>query len=160
MRRMALAAKGSGCGRLRRSPLVASGDRKEHVLERVVLRHGLERAYGLPVESGGEALRFRVGVRVDDHMETLAEERYAPGLHLALENAERALRVPGANLEHATPLGLLDAARRAFGHELPGHHEAQAVALLGFFEVVRGPQDRRPSIGETVDAPPEGPPCA
>src|SRR5262249_2425318 len=141
------------------SPLVASGDRKEHVLERVVLRHGLERADGLPVESGGEALRFRVGVPVDDHMETLAEERYAPGLHLALEHAEGALRVRRANLEHATPLGLLDAARRAFGYELPGHHEAQAIALLGFFEVVRGHQDRRSLIGETIDRRPERTPC-
>ena len=52
----------------------------------------------------------------------------------------------------------LIAAGRAFGDQFAGDHHAQAIALLGFFEVVRGDQDRGAGVGQPVDHGPEGAP--
>ena len=53
------------------------------------------------------------------------------------------------------PCSLFDAARSAFGHQFAGHHEAEAIALLGFFQIVRGHEDRGAHIGKLVDHAPE-----
>src|SRR6266508_4660142 len=156
IRRM-VGARWSSGGRPPLRPLVLLNDGEEDVLQRVVLLGDLEDADRLALETSGELACRGRGIALDDDVEAVAEERHAPGLHLGREDAGGARRLPRTDLEDAAALGGLHAARRALRHEFPGDHEAQAVALLRFLEVVRGDQDGRAPVRELVDHGPESP---
>src|SRR5213594_1501898 len=49
----------------------------------------------------------------------------------------------------------LDAARAALGHQLTCHHQAQAIALLGFLEIVDGHENGGARIRQPVNHGPE-----
>ena len=53
-------------------------------------------------------------------------------------------------LQQVAPLLALDAGRRAFGDQLAGHHQAETIALLGFFEIVRRDQNGRARVGQRL----------
>ena len=53
-------------------------------------------------------------------------------------------------------LRALDSGRAAFGHQFARHHEAQPIALLGFFQIVGGHENRGARVGQPVDHGPEG----
>src|SRR6478672_385297 len=52
----------------------------------------------------------------------------------------------------------LDAARSSFRHQFTRHHEAQSIALFGFFEIVSRHQNGRAPICKLIDHAPEGAP--
>src|SRR5262249_44965799 len=52
-------------------------------------------------------------------------------------------------------LPALDLAGCAFRDQFTRNHEGDAIALLGFLEIVRGDKDRRAEIGEAIDDLPE-----
>ena len=54
------------------------------------------------------------------------------------------------------PWRALDAAGRCPRRPVLRHHEAQPVALFGFFQIVRGHQDGGAHVGQPVDHAPEG----
>ena len=68
----------------------------------------------------------------------------------------RALRLVDDELEQMAALRALDCRWAAFGDQFAGHHEAQPVALLGFFQIVGGHQNRGARVGQPVDHGPEG----
>src|SRR6266508_3266098 len=114
IRRM-VGARGSSGGRPPLCPLVHLNDGEEDVLQRVVLLGDLEDADRLALETSGELACRGRGIALDDDVEAVAEERHAPGLHLGLEDAGGARRLPRTDLEDAAALGGLHAARRAMG---------------------------------------------
>src|SRR5262245_4695523 len=142
------------CGS-RAPSLVLFRDGEEHVLEGVLLWNGLEYMNGVAAQAGRESASLGFRIAVDDDVEPLTEQGDAPGLHLHLQRREGALRLVGADLKNSAFLHGLDAARRAFQHDLASYHEAEAVTLFGFLEIVRGDEDGRALIGEAIDRGPE-----
>src|SRR5262245_1336455 len=134
------------------------GDGEEDVFQRIGFLLRLEDADAVTREPGRERTRRRVRVAVDDDVESIAEERYPPRLHLPLEQRDGTQRLVGVDLENAPTLGGLDAARGALRDHLTGDHEPQPITLFSLFQVVGGDQDRRTLVGELVDHGPEGAP--
>src|SRR5262245_28992471 len=62
-----------------------------------------------------------------DDVHALAEERHTPTVHHPLELIGRELRRGHLQLDEMTRLLALDPAWRSFGHQLAGHHEAEAI---------------------------------
>src|SRR5262252_1130623 len=110
----------------------------EDVFEREARLAGRQHANAGGLELAGDSLNRVVHRIHGDHVHAIAEERYAPAVHDALEPVGRKLRCGHLKLDEMPGLATLDAARRAFGDQLAGDHETQPVALLGFFEIVRG----------------------
>src|SRR5215831_7991502 len=54
-----------------------------------------------------------------------------------------------------SPLFALDAARCAFDYQFAGHHQTEAIALLRFFQIVRGQQNCGAHIRQSVNHRPE-----
>ena len=94
-------------------------------------------------------------VVVDDDVQTIAEQRHAPAVHRLLQPIGGALRIVDVQFEQMAALAALDRGRRAFGDQFAGHHQAETIALLGLFEVVRRDQDGGAGVGQAVDQPPE-----
>src|SRR5262245_3686244 len=92
-----------------------------------------------------------------DDVHALAEERHTPTVHDGLEPVGRELRRGHLQLEEMTRLAALDPAWRSLSHQLAGDHEAKAIALLGFFQVVRRDENRGPAIRQPIDQLPECP---
>src|SRR5262249_42030286 len=66
-----------------------------------------------------------------DDVHALAEQRHAPTVHDGLEPVGRELRGGHLQLDEMTRLPALDPGWRSLSHQLAGHHEAEAIALLG-----------------------------
>ena len=95
-------------------------------------------------------------VVIGDDVQPVAEQRHAPALGVVLQQVRGALRLVDEELQQVAGLAALDAAGSAFGHEFAGDHEAEAIALLGFLEIVSGHQNGGAGIGQPVDHGPEG----
>src|SRR5215831_5110693 len=95
------------------------------------------------------------GVFIANHVQTISKQRDAPTFGIALEQIDGALWLVDDEFEQVSCLLRLDAGGRAFGYQLTGGHESQAIALLRFFKVVGGNQDGRAGIRELVDHLPE-----
>src|SRR5512144_2187344 len=122
--------------------VIALHDQDEHVLEREVLLGHPERPDPARLEPGGEPAGRLGRVTLHDHVDAVAEERHPPGLALVPQERDGARGIVDPDLQHPAALRRLDPARGAFGHQLAAHHEAEAIALLGLLEVVRGHEDR------------------
>ena len=66
----------------------------------------------------------------------------------SLSRSAAALRLVDDELEQVSGLPLLIPLGVPFRHQLARDHQAEPIALLGFFEIVRGHQNRRAGIGQ------------
>ncbi len=96
------------------------------------------------------------GVIFGDDVQAVAKERHAPALGIVLQQVHRALRLIDDEFEQMTALTGFDSGGAAFGHQFARDHEAQAIALFGFFQIVSGDENRGAGVGEAVDHGPEG----
>src|SRR4051812_7273284 len=80
---------------------------------------------------------------VRDDVQTVAKQRHAPAIHLRLQQVGRLLRLIDTEFYQVPALLALDATRSALRHDFTSYHEAEPVALLSFFEIVRSDQDCR-----------------
>ena len=92
-------------------------------------------------------LLARLNLFVGDDVKALAELRYSPTRHLLLQQVGGSLRLIDNELEQMPRLRAFDAAGAAFGHQFARHHKADAIALLGFFQIVGGHQNRCAKVG-------------
>lgn len=96
-----------------------------------------------------------VGGIVADDMEPTAENGNAPVAAIGLEQIGGALGLIDAKFEEVAFLLGLDFAGGAFEEQFTGNHEAETIALLGFFEIMRSDENGSAGIGEVVDHRPE-----
>ncbi len=92
---------------------------------------------------------------VGDDVQAIAEERDAPAVGSLLEEVGGALRLIDAELDEMAALLGFHSARGSLGNEFSRHHESQPIALLGFFQVMRGHQNRGAQVSQLVDHAPE-----
>ena len=69
-----------------------------------------------------------------DEMQPRPEECHAPSGEKLFQGGSGALRFIGRDLEEPAGLRGLDRGRRTFRHHAPGRHEAEPMAVLGFFQ--------------------------
>src|ERR1700738_3848621 len=75
-------------------------DRDEHVLQRVLLFAHLNDLDPLLLQLPGNTLTFGSCITVYNHMQTIAEQRHAPVIHLALEQVVSPLRCVSKELDY------------------------------------------------------------
>src|SRR5689334_7482637 len=89
----------------------------------------------------------------------MAKQGDSPSFHVALEQIGRELRLVDDELQQMASLFALDAGGSPLHDELAGHHQTEAIALLGFLEVMGGHQNGSTRVGQAVDHRPECAPC-
>src|SRR5262249_19237123 len=82
-----------------------------------------------------------------------------PPLGVLLQKIRSTLRLVYDELNQVTLLPLLNSAWGSLSNKLAGHHQTETIALLGFFEVVGGHQDRSALIRQPVDQSPKSSAC-
>ena len=97
-------------------------------------------------------------VPIRDDVKPVAKQRHSPAFMVHFEKIRCALRLIDDELQQMAGLLALDAARASLDHELARHHQAQTIALLGFFEIVRGDEDGGAGVRQPVDHGPESAP--
>ena len=130
-------------------------DADENVLEREARFTRAEHPHPVRGERRLNRVTRLLHLVVGDHVQAFAEQRHAPPIHHLLQTVRGTLRIVDVKFKQMATLPALDRRRRAFGHELAGHHQSKPVALLGFLEVVRRDQNGGSGVGEAVDQLPE-----
>ena len=93
---------------------------------------------------------------IGNDMQPFAKQRDAPGFRVVLEQIRRLLRLVNDHLQQVTGLPALDVGRTPFGDQFARGHQAEAIALLRFLEVVGGHQNGGAGVGQPIDHRPEG----